>query len=155
VTDLDRKKPETAERIKAFDESLSTKLGDESHELPDVIPGSSFFLEDVELNDDEGPEEPTYADGEEGAVEQDAFTPDAMDNHLPELLLPDGDNLVRLALSNAQRKDEIPLGFITRIHWLILESIQSNFRTDRLLNIRRISSRRISFHRQTQRVSNT
>jgi hypothetical protein len=112
VTDLDRKKPETAERIKAFDESLSTKLGDESHELPDVIPGSSFFLEDVELNDDEGPEEPTYADGEEGAVEQDAFTPDAMDNYLnSELLLPDGDNLVRArVIKRAKGEDGNPIG---------------------------------------------
>ena len=36
-----------AERIKAFDIALSTRLRDATHELPDVVPGSSFFLEEI------------------------------------------------------------------------------------------------------------
>jgi hypothetical protein len=64
MMDLDRKKPETAEQIIMFDESLSMKL------------------EDVELSDDEGPGKPFYADGKAGVVEQDAYTPDVMDNYL-------------------------------------------------------------------------
>ena len=44
VTDLDRKQLETAEIIKAFDEALSTWLRDPTHELPNVVPGSSFSL---------------------------------------------------------------------------------------------------------------
>jgi hypothetical protein len=55
VTDLDRKQAETAERIRAFDEALSAKLGDVTHELPDIVPGSSFFLEAIELDEDRDP----------------------------------------------------------------------------------------------------
>jgi hypothetical protein len=50
VTDLDRKNPETAEKIRVFGEDLDVRLSDENHFLPDVVPGSSFFLEDVELD---------------------------------------------------------------------------------------------------------
>ena len=117
VTDLDRKKPETAVRIKAFDDALTLKLGDETHELPDVVPGSSFFLEDLEFDESgiakpEEPETPAYADGEEGAVEQDDFTPDAMDNYLnSELLLPDGDNMIRArVVKRAKGEDGNPIG---------------------------------------------
>ena len=67
VTDLDRKQPITAERIKTFDVALSTRLGDPTHEIPDVVPGSSFFLEDVAEDGEAAPDEPVYADGEEGA----------------------------------------------------------------------------------------
>jgi hypothetical protein len=109
VTDLDRKQPETAERIKAFDAALSTRLGDVNHELPDAVPGSSFFLEDVE--DEEM--EPAVAEGEEGAYEQDDFTPDAFDTYLnAELLLPDsGNNIVRArVVKRAKGEDGNPLG---------------------------------------------
>ena len=67
VTDLDQKQPETAERIKTFDEALSTRLRDPTHELPDVVPGSSFFLEDIAKDGEPAPDEPVYADGEEDA----------------------------------------------------------------------------------------
>jgi hypothetical protein len=113
VTDLDRKQPETAERIKAFDAALSTRLGDATHELPDVIPGSSFILEDVEEEDAAEPAEPVHADGEEGAFSQDDFTPDSHDAFLnAELLLPDsGDNVVRArAIKRAKGEDGNPLG---------------------------------------------
>jgi hypothetical protein len=73
VTDLDRKQPETAERIKAFDVALSTRLGDATHVMPDVIPSSSFFLEDVAEEGEEGEpvtNERVYADGQEGAFSQ-------------------------------------------------------------------------------------
>jgi hypothetical protein len=52
IMDLDRKQPETGERIKAFDTALSTRLGDAAHELPDIIPNSSFFLEDIAEDDE-------------------------------------------------------------------------------------------------------
>ena len=68
VTDLDRRQPETAERIKAFDAAFSTGLGDANHELPDVVPGSSFFLEDVAENDESEPAEPVHADGKERCI---------------------------------------------------------------------------------------
>jgi hypothetical protein len=42
VTDLDRKQPETAETIKAFDVALSTRLRDATHETLDTVPGSTF-----------------------------------------------------------------------------------------------------------------
>jgi hypothetical protein len=96
---LDRRQRETAKRIKAFDVALSTRLGDATHELPDVIPGSSFFHEDVEEKREDGEpanNEPAYADGEEGAFLQDDYAPDSFDACLnAELLLPDsGDNTV-------------------------------------------------------------
>jgi hypothetical protein len=117
VTDLDRKQPETAERIKTFDEALSAKLGDANHELPDVVPGSSFFLEDLELGDGGVPipevDDPVYADGEEGAFEQDEFTEDVMDGYLnAELLLPDSaNNMVKArVLKRAKGEDGNPIG---------------------------------------------
>jgi hypothetical protein len=114
VTDLDRRQPETAARILSFDESLSKRLGDEEHELPDIVPGSSFFIEDVPLVEDETQEgEPVYADGEEGAFSQDDFTPDVFDTYLnAELLLPDGsENLVRArVVKRAKGEDGNPLG---------------------------------------------
>ena len=60
VTDLHRKQPEEAERIKTFDKALSTRLGDATHELPDVVPGSSFFLIDIAEDDESPPGEPIY-----------------------------------------------------------------------------------------------
>lgn len=77
VTDLDRRQPETAERIKIFDEALSKRLGDKTHKPPDIVPGSSFFVAEVRSKDNEPPkDEPVDADGEEGAFSQDDFTPD-------------------------------------------------------------------------------
>ena len=88
VTDLDWKQPKTAERIKAFDEALSTRLGDLTHEPPDVVPGSSFFLEDIAEDSMPAPGKPVYAGVEEGAFSQGDFTPDAFDTYLnAELLL--------------------------------------------------------------------
>ena len=113
VTDLDRKQPETAERIKTFDEALSTRLGDPTHDIPDVVPGSSFFLEDVEENDEAAADAPVYADGEEGAFSQDDYTPDSFDTYLnAELLLPDsGDNVVRArVVKRAKGEDGNPIG---------------------------------------------
>jgi hypothetical protein len=77
-----------------------------------------------------------------GAVEQDAFTPDAMDSYLnSELLLyPMGTIWYGARCQTRKGRMEIPLGFITESHCLILES--SQFQTDRLLNSRRISSTR-------------
>ena len=79
VTDLDRKQPESAERIKTFDEALNTRFRDPTHELPDVVSGSSFFLEDIAEDGEPAPDEPAYADGEEGAFSQVDFTPDSFD----------------------------------------------------------------------------
>jgi hypothetical protein len=117
VTDLDRKNPETAEKIRVFGEDLDARLSDENHVLPDVVPGSSFFLEDVELDADgaaqpEDTDNPIYADGEEGAFEQDDFTPDILDNYLnAELLLPDGDNMVKArVIKRAKGEDGNPIG---------------------------------------------
>ena len=114
VTNLDRKQPETAERIKAFDEALSTRLGDPTHELPDVMPGSSFFLKDIAEDGEPAPDEPAYADGEEGAFSQDDFTPDnSFDTYLnAELLLPDsGDKVVRArVVKRAKGEDGNPIG---------------------------------------------
>jgi hypothetical protein len=108
VTDLDQKQPETAERIKAFDVALSTRLGDAPHETPDIIPGSSFFLEDVAEEGEEGKpvtNELVYADGEEGAFLQDDFTPDSFDTHLnTKLLLQSG------VVKRAKGKDGNPIG---------------------------------------------
>ena len=86
-----------AERIKTFDEALSTRLGEATHELPDVVPGSSFFLEHIAKDDEPASIKLVYADGEEGAFSQDDFRPDAFNTYLnAELLLPDsGNNVVR------------------------------------------------------------
>ena len=97
ITDLDGKQPETVERIKAFDTALSTRLWNATHELPDVIPGSSFFLEDVAEDDESEPAEPICADGEGGTFSQDDFTPDSFDACVNAELLPpnSGNNVVR------------------------------------------------------------
>jgi hypothetical protein len=116
VTDLDQRQPETAKKIKVFDAALSTRLGDATHELPDVVPGSSFFLEDLAEETEDGEpanNEPVYADGEEGAFLQDDCAPDSFDAYLnAELLLPDsGDNAVRArAVKRSKGKDGNPIG---------------------------------------------
>jgi hypothetical protein len=46
VTDMDRRVHETSERIRTFDEELETRPGDETHLLPDIVPGSSFYIEE-------------------------------------------------------------------------------------------------------------
>ncbi len=56
--------------------------------------------------------EPAVAEGEEGAYEQDDFTPDAFDTYLnAELLLPDsGNNIVRArVVKRAKGEDGNPL----------------------------------------------
>jgi hypothetical protein len=112
---LDRRNPETAENIKTFNDELNTRLSDENYEIPDVIPGSSFFIEDVEVNEEER-ETQNYAEGEKGAVERDEYTPDAYDNYLnAELLLPEGDNKVRArVVKRAKGEDGNPIGLYNR-----------------------------------------
>jgi hypothetical protein len=92
---------------------LSTRLGDATHELPDIIPGSIFYLEDVAEDDESTEGESVYADGEEGAFWQDNFTPDAFDTYPnAELLLPDsGANVVRArVIKCAKGEDGNPIG---------------------------------------------
>ena len=115
VTDLDWKQPEMVERIKAFDEALSTRLGDVTHALPDVVSGSSLFLEDIAKDGEPAPGKPIYADAKEGAFSQDDFTPGAFDTYLnAEVLLPDsGDNVVRAhVVKQAKGEDRNPIGLV-------------------------------------------